>query len=152
MDLSALALLAAQTIVTAASTDAWGATKRGISRLLGRGDIASEQAAERRLDQVHKELAALPAGSARAEVEGRLVGDWKVRLADLLDDHPETADELSALVESVRASLPMSAATATDHSLAAGRDVQITALGGLAAGVMHLDLRPDPTDPGSAQG
>jgi hypothetical protein len=43
--------------------------------------------------------------------------------------------------------------TASDHAVAAGRDVKITAdRGGLAAGVVHGNVTPGPTPPGPAQG
>jgi hypothetical protein len=44
--------------VTAATTDAWEAAKRGFARLLGRGDPKQEQLAERRLAETREQLAA----------------------------------------------------------------------------------------------
>jgi hypothetical protein len=54
--------------------------------------------------------------------------------------------ELRALVQEVAAQLPAGAVSATDHSVAAGRDVKITASGGgIAAGVIHGNVAlPDP--------
>jgi len=46
-------------------------------------------------------------------------------------------------VEAVAAQLPAAAVSATDHSVAAGRDVNITASGrGTAAGVIHGNVAP----------
>ncbi len=60
--------------------------------------------------------------------------------------------ELRALVEEVAAQLPAAAVSAADHSVAAGRDVNITASGGgTAAGVIHGNVTPpNPTPPGPA--
>ncbi|HEY5361236.1 MAG TPA: hypothetical protein VIJ82_26725 [Streptosporangiaceae bacterium] len=49
-ELMLLASAAAQTVVTAASTDAWGTAKKGLARLLGTGDAGQAAAAERRLE------------------------------------------------------------------------------------------------------
>jgi len=74
------------------------------------------------------------------------------RFADLLDEDPDVAAELRALVEDVAAQLPATAVSAADHSVAAGRDVKITAPdGGTAAGVIHGNVAPpNPTPPGPA--
>ena len=55
-----------------------------------------------------------------------------------------------ALVEEVTAQLPAGAVSAADHSVAAGRDMNITASGGaVAAGVIHGNVAPPgPTLPG----
>ena len=78
---------------------------------------------------------------------------WAGRFADLLDEDPGVEAELRALVEEVAAQLPAGAVSAADHSVAAGRDVNITASGGgTAAGVIHGNVAPpDPTLPGPAQ-
>jgi hypothetical protein len=147
----ALALLASQTVVAAASTDAWDLAKRGFARLLGRGDAERAAAAERRLDGMAEELAgAAPdeLGQARAEQERA----WQTRLADLLEEHPDAAAELRALVEEVRAQLPAGAVSAAGHGVAAGRDVNITASGGgvAAATIQGGVSLGNPTGPGPA--
>ena len=78
---------------------------------------------------------------------------WAGRFADLLDEDPAVEAELRALVEEVAAQLPAGAVSAAGHSVAAGRDVTITASGGgIAAGVIHGNVAPpDPTLPGPAQ-
>jgi len=75
------------------------------------------------------------------------------RFADLLDEDPGAEAELRALVEEVAAQLPAGVVSAADHSIAAGRDVQITAsAGGIAAGVIQGNVAPPgPTLPGPAQ-
>ena len=78
---------------------------------------------------------------------------WAGRFADLLDEDPSVEAELRALVDEVAARLPTGAVSAADHSVAAGRDVNVTASGGgIAAGVIHGNVTPpDPTPPGPAQ-
>jgi hypothetical protein len=153
MDPTALAMLAAQTVVAAASTDAWGMAKRGIARLLGRGDPQREQLVEQRLDQTQEQLRAVPGQDlelARADLEAA----WRTRLVDLMEEHPDAAADLQALVEQIRAELPAAIAVAADHSVAAGRDMNITASGGgVAAGSIHGDVSPgNPPGPDPAQG
>jgi hypothetical protein len=57
-------------------------------------------------------------------------------------------------MDEVAAQLPAGAVSAADHSVAAGRDMSITASGGgTAAGVIHGNVAPpNPTGPGPAQG
>ena len=78
---------------------------------------------------------------------------WAGRFADLLDEDPGIEAELRALVQEVAARLPAGAVSAADHSVAAGRDVNVTASGGgIAAGVIHGSVAPPgPTPPGPAQ-
>lgn len=96
-DLTALAVLAGQTVVAAASTDEWGTTKQGVARLLGRGDQKREQLAERRLDQTRDQLQAAP-GQELEQARADLEAVWRTRLGDLLEEHPEKAGELRVLV------------------------------------------------------
>jgi len=137
MVVAGLLLLAGQTIVAAAATDAWGLCKRGFARLLGRGDPAKEQATEQKLEATREQLA----GSDSDQVKAAEAVAWKTRLEALLEDDPGAEAQLRALVEEVRAQLPAQAVTASDHSVAAGRDVNVTSSGGgVAAGVIHGDV------------
>ncbi len=54
--LMALAVLAGNTVVAAATTDAWEAARHGFARLLGRGDPDRTKVAERRLAETHEQL------------------------------------------------------------------------------------------------
>jgi hypothetical protein len=140
--LLSLASLAGQTVVAAAVTDGWEAVKRGFARLLGRGDPARAEVAERRLEQAREELAGVPADQMEL-VRDRLAAAWQTRLLDLLEEHPEIAGELRALVEQVRAQLPAGGVSAAGHGLAAGRDINISASGGgVAAGTIHGNVTP----------
>jgi hypothetical protein len=75
-----------------------------------------------------------------------LAAGWQTRFEDLLADHPDAEPEVAALV----AQLTPVVASAADHSVAAGRDVRVSAdRGSVAAGVIHGGVRmPDPPVPG----
>jgi hypothetical protein len=62
------------------------------------------------------------------------------------------AQELMALVDAAGSAAWKYQVSASDHSVAAGGDVNITASGrGTAAGVIHGDVTPGPTLPGPAK-
>ena len=150
-ELIALAALAGNTVVAAATTDAWEACRRGFVRLLGRGDAKKEQLADRRLEETRRELDGV-SGQELEQARAELGKAWQVRLADLLEEDPGVEAELRALVQEVRTQLPAHVVSAADHSVAAAGDVNITASsGGVAAGVIHGDVvPPGPTHPGLA--
>jgi hypothetical protein len=149
--LVALAVLAGNTVVTAAVTDAWGSARKGFARLLGRGDPAKTQLVEERLAETHDQLTQAVGADlepVRAELEAR----WVTRMRDLLEEDPGVEADLRALVQEIQAQLPAETVSAADHAVAAGRDVNITATGGaVAAGVIHGNVPPpNPTPPGQA--
>ena len=152
-ELAALAVLAGNTVVTAATTDVWEAAKRGFARLLGRGDPDRTKVAERRLAETHEQLR-VAAGADLEPVRSALQAQWVTRLVDLLEEDPGVEDDLRALVQEIQAELPASVVSAADHSAAAGRDMIIEASGGgVAAAVIHGNVAPPgPTDPGPADG
>jgi hypothetical protein len=149
--LAALAALAGNTVVTAATTDAWEAARRGFARLLGRGDPKQEQLAERRLAETREQLAGAQ-GQVLEQARAALAERWATRLADLLEEDPDAEAELRALVQQIQAALPIGTVAAADHAVAAGRDVTVSAdRGGVAAGVIHGNVAPpNPTGPGPA--
>ena len=144
--LMALAQFAGQTVAAAAITDVWETARGRFARLLGRGDARKTQVAEQWLAQTRDQLTGAP-GTEQAQAER-----WTGRFADLLDEDPAIEAELRALVEEVAAQLPAGAVSASDHSVAAGGNVNITASGGgTAAGVIHGSVTPpNPTPPGPA--
>ena len=149
--LMALAQWAGQTVAAAAVTDVWEGARRKVARLLGRGNPKKTEAVERWLDQTHQQLAAAQGtdlAPARAEAARR----WESRFADLLDEDPEVEADLRGVVQEIAAQLPAGVVSAADHSVAAGRDMNITASGGgVAAGVIHGNVAPpNPTPPGPA--
>lgn len=147
MDVATLVALAANALVTAAVTDAWEDVRHKIARLFGRGEPDTQ--IERRLDATREQLAAAdPAELER--VQAVQAAQWTTRFGDLLADHPDAEPELRALVVKIQAMMPV---TATDHAVAAGRDMTVHAdRGGVAAGVIHGDVAPGPTTPGPAGG
>ena len=150
--LMSLAQFAGQTVAAAAVTDMWEAVRGRFARLLGRGDARKAEVAERWLAQTREQLAAAVPGADLERVREAQAERWAGRFADLLDEDPGAEPELRALVEEVAAGVPAGTVSATGHSVAAGRDVTITASGGgTAAGVIHGNVAPpDPTGPGPA--
>ena len=123
--LIALAALAGNTVVTAATTDAWEAARRKFARLLARGDLKKEQLADKRLEETRQQLAEVT-GQELEQAQAELARAWQVRMADLLEEDPGVEAELRRVVEEVRAQLPAAAVSAADHSLAAGRDMTVS--------------------------
>jgi hypothetical protein len=149
--LVALATLAGNTVVAAATTDAWEAAWRGFARLLGRGDPDRTKMTERRLVETREQLTGVE-GKDLEQVGAVLAERWAGRLADLLEEHPDAEADLRTLVQEIQAALPAGTVSAADHAVAAGRDVNISsASGGVAAGVIHGNVTPpDPTLRGPA--
>lgn len=100
MDLDALAALAGNTLVTAAVTDGFEAVRHKVARLFGRGK--PEAGVERRLDATRQQLTAAAPGELD-NVRGAQAGKWQTRFADLLEDRPEAAVELSVIVAELQA-------------------------------------------------
>jgi hypothetical protein len=151
--LMALAALAGNTLVAAATTDAWEAARNKFARLLGRGDPKQEQLAERRLEETQQQLTGA-VGADLEQARATLAERWAGRLADLLEEHPDAEVDLRALVREIQEALPAGMVSAADHAVAAGRDMTITASGGaVAAGVIHGNVAPpNPTREGPANG
>jgi hypothetical protein len=147
-----LAQWAGQTVAAAAITDAWESARRKIAQLFGRGNTKKGEAAERWLAETRDQLTAAQGGDlepARAAQAQR----WEGRFADLLDEDPDIEPDLRAMVQEIQDALPAGVVSATDHAVAAGRDVNISAdRGGVAAGVIHGNVAPpNPTGPGPAR-
>ena len=143
MDVTALAALASNALVTAAVTDMWEDVRHKIAAIFGRGEADSQT--EERFGATRGALEAATSSSAVERVRAEQAALWAARLTVLLEDHPDAAEELDALVAEIRAS----AALGSDHSVAAGRDMNVMAdRGGVAAGVIHGDVTAGPTWPG----
>ena len=145
----ALAALAGNTVVTAAVTDAWESARKGFARLLGHGDPAETKLAVERLAETHDQLAEAT-GTDMERVRAALEAQWVTRVRDLLEEDPGVEADLRTLVQEIQAQLPAGMVSATDHAVAAGRDVNTSASGGaVAAGVIHGNVAPpNPTPPG----
>jgi hypothetical protein len=103
--------------------------------------------AERRLEQVYRELADIPSAE-REQVQAYLEAPWQTRLLGLLEEDPEGVTDLRALVDQVQAQLPTPAVSTSGQGVTEGRDVHIAAPGG---GVVGRTDRGDiaPGSPGS---
>lgn len=141
----ALVAMAGSALVQAMVSDGWEGVRHKVARLFGRGE--PDPAIERRLDETRRELAAASPADLR-EVQAALAAQWQTRFADLLADHPEAEAGLAGLV----GELTPVVSAASDHAVAAGRDVRVSAdHGGVAAGVIGGDVTlPGPTSPGPA--
>jgi hypothetical protein len=110
---------------------------------------------------VRRKLAGRPDGElvlARHEQDPQV---WDKPLAQELTaagagDDPDlvsAAQALMQLVDAAGSAAGKYSVSASDHAVAAGRDMNITASGGgIAAGVIDGDVTPGPTPPGPAQG
>lgn len=147
--LVALASLAGNTVIVAATTDAWEAARHRIADLLGRGDDSRSAAAERWLAETRRQLTE-PAGTDLAPIRVAQAKRWTDRFADLLDVDPRIETELRAWVAGVQAALPSHPVFAADHSVAGTVTISAQS-GGIAAGVIHGDVNPPgPPVPGPA--
>jgi hypothetical protein len=145
MDIAALAALAGNALVTAAATDAWEDVRHKIAGIFGRG--RPDPQIERRFDTTKAVLEAAGSPGEAEKARADLAASWTARLTVLLEDHPDACDELDELVQEIRGS----AAVASDHAVATGRDVNITASGGgVGAGLIHGNVTAGPTGPGPA--
>jgi len=151
LDGSSLAVLASDTLVAAAVTDAWETARRKFVGLFARRSRAQAELAERRLDATREQLTGT-AGSGQER--DRVAAQWATRLADLLGEDPGAAADLQVLVEEIQALLPPQAVSAAGYSVAAARDINVEASGGsVAAGVIHGDVTlPGPTTPDPVSG
>ncbi|MDV9169810.1 hypothetical protein R6V09_06625 [Streptomyces sp. W16] len=113
--LTELAAAGSAALVAAASTDAWQTTRDRFVRILSRGDPDRVETASRRLD-VLRHAAQTPDGD-RGLAEARRT--WQIRLQDLLEEHPEAADELRSTIASLPPPRP---ATTSYRQHGAARD------------------------------
>ncbi len=134
------------TLVSAMATDAWQAARGAFARLLGRGDQARQALAEKRLDESAGHLTGL-AGEELDEARAALLPTWQTRLSDLLEEHPELADELSRVTAQVRERLDAvtNVARVSDAgAVAIGGNIMLT--GKNVAG-RDLTITASPVDP-----
>jgi hypothetical protein len=149
--LKQLAALVGQTVVAAATTDAWESVKRGLVRLLGRGEVSRAGVLEQRLADTQQQLVSAAAAD-RDHVRAALEAQWITRLADMLEEDASLEAGLRSLIQDFRVAFPAMTAAAAEHGVAAGRDVNIAATsGGVAIGSVHGNVNPPgPTLPGPA--
>jgi hypothetical protein len=103
----------------AAATDAWRYAREGFARTLSRGDRSRAEQIERRLDVTAAEIERAD-GPDRAQVREVHRAAWQTRIEDLLDEHPDTADDLTELVRSVHQRLPQAEQRWIQHVVVSG--------------------------------
>jgi hypothetical protein len=110
---------AAAGLIVAMTTDGWHVFCGWFSRLLGHGEQATEEHHLRRMSRDSEQLAALPLGE-RPHLAAALEADWRVRFRDLLEEHPELASELQALIARVAAAAPPTQTVKISQNVTAG--------------------------------
>jgi hypothetical protein len=150
-----LAAVAGRTIVAAADTDVWPTAERGFVRLLGRRDEPQAKLAEQRLKETRMRVT----GAAGTETDSEparaaLAERWAGRLADLLEENPDTEADLRALVQRIQAALPAGMVSPSDRVVATDGEPGLSAAGtGAAAVVIHEGAEPpNPILEGSVAG
>jgi hypothetical protein len=102
-ELEALAAAGGTVLVGAMVTSAWQTVSKGVSGLFARTD------AGRRADvqaELGDHLAMVERAADRDGARTKLAGVWQLKLAGLLQDHPEVAADLTALITEVHGELP----------------------------------------------
>ncbi len=139
--LMALAATGGNAVITAMATDGWESFKGRIAQVFGRGQPDLAQATAARLDQSRAALAGLTgADLERVRTEQEVA--WRTRLEDLLEQHPEAADELSALVAEVKTGSTgtvqqRAEAYGQAQQAVLGHGTQIVTFGGQHGGTSH---------------
>ncbi|MGW1196569.1 hypothetical protein ACWD4B_12065 [Streptomyces sp. NPDC002536] len=100
-----LASTGALALVNAVATDAWQGARAGFLRLLGRGEAERERVVASRLDEVATQLERA-SEEHQDQVRETLLVVWRARLADLLEEQPDTVGEMLTLVAQLQAVLP----------------------------------------------
>jgi len=116
-------------LVQAMATDTWAAVRDSVARVLGRGDERRESAVLQRLDASQ---AVVRGVTPERETAVRSVEEarWSGRIETLLEEHPDQAHELRALLGLIGSMLDGGAAEirltqnihATGNAYVAGRD------------------------------
>ncbi|MFJ6835817.1 hypothetical protein [Streptomyces sp. NPDC091209] len=112
--LTTLAAAGSAALVGAASTDAWQTARDRFARLLGRGDADHTRTAARRLDDL-RSIAQRP-GNERELADARRA--WRLCFQDLLQEHPDAADELRSAIAELPPPEPASPATVRQENRA----------------------------------
>ncbi|MCP2314146.1 hypothetical protein [Kitasatospora paracochleata] len=129
-----LAAAGGTAIVSAAATDFWQSTKGSVARLFGRGDDRDEQRVSVQLERIPLELDQV-SGPQQERIRTALQGRWTEKLAELLEENPELEDDLRALVEAVRAAVPIPQQSYVQTNNAYGSATQnITQTGDIVVG------------------
>ncbi|MET7684678.1 hypothetical protein [Streptomyces sp. NPDC005423] len=100
-ELTALAKLAASTLVSTMATSGWEGARRAMGELWRRVHPERADTVVAELDEAHAEMVvARRNGDERAE--GDLVGEWQARLRRFLVANPQLMPELQRLIDELR--------------------------------------------------
>jgi len=139
-ELIALAESAATALVQAATTDTWHAARDRVLRLFGRDGKREAERAERRLERTAAKLQGVEASELeQARIAQSAV--WEESLSELLDEHPEFAEELRAFA----ADFAPAGTANTQINVARDHATQYIAFGD-GASVNHNDHRGSAAD------
>ncbi|GAB3090323.1 hypothetical protein [Micromonospora schwarzwaldensis] len=114
-------------LVGAVATDVWGVARDGLAKLFGRGGDRRAALAQRWADE--SALTIEGADDRLAAIE-REAQTWQQRLADLLEEFPEAAEDLREWAERVRADLPTAQQSFANTFIARDSSSQYNAPGG----------------------
>ena len=120
-ELSHLALLGAQTIVTAMASDVWPRVRERLARLFARGEPARQDRQENRLEESRAELEPL-AGAELEAARGGAVTRLRDRLEDLLEEDPAAVEALRRLMADYREQFGAGPATTVVRQRVSVRD------------------------------
>ncbi len=111
--LAALTMAGGNALVSAMVTDGWEGVKARFARLLGGSDPKANATAAAQLEESRSVLVGQCGDLQKAEAEQKAV--WRTRLGDLLEEHPQAAGELRALLVEVEALVIGSAGRVEQH-------------------------------------
>jgi hypothetical protein len=143
-----LAMTGASTIVAAMATSAWKAARDGVVRLF-RGRSDDLPAIEARLDD---DAAVVERDEDTVGARADLAGAWKRQLAKMLNEHPEAAGDLRALVEQVSKLLPQARPGSVQTNIARDGGTVIAAQNGNVFAHHVSSAARRPPEPGEHPG
>jgi|GEM_PF-6876136 len=130
-----LAVAGASALVNAMVTDGWEGVRKKIATLFGRGDHKQAQDALTRLDRSQAELVRR-SGEDLAHAQQVQATRWQARLEDLLEEHPDAAQDLRAIVAEITAAGLGTSARIQQH-VQAYDQAQVAVQG---QGVQHINF------------
>jgi hypothetical protein len=119
-EIEALAMVGAAAIVSAMATDAWNGARERIAELLRQHSPARRAELETRLEA---NAAQVERAGDVERARGALVGSWQLELEEVLSRNPDAAEDLVALTDRIRASLPTASAQWVQNITAHGNGV-----------------------------
>jgi hypothetical protein len=113
----------------ASATDAWQSARSGVVRLFGRAGQRQAELAQAWAEETATEIAAASA-EERPQLVQQWAETWQRRLAGLIEEYPELADELQKWARDLRAQLPSAQQEWVNTFVARDHATQYNAPGG----------------------